>query len=348
MNVHILRSTEYPIEDFNEVVKLLKTHTNSIKIKSHSSFNLEYENDSDVKHWDEFFLNCIGFRRSKNISDDDYVFLLTEFKNHEDYFGWTDESLGNYFIQTSDWNRYFASEVNKHFPISYEVVAWILRSLMYDTQDELLKNAHLRARGCVMDYCDEKEDIILKMRTGDVCNTCLNRIKERGVNPGFLGNIFNTMENIRKGLIYRERNDLLGTISPIRLKLGVYRPKFVLIEMNNLKLNFDETQTALYYFLLQTGGVTLIERINRREELKECYRQVKNEDILENELNETVDFWVNPYNSEPFKQKVSKINKKLKDLLGEGLAKNYLIVNEKGTYKIKLPMDRVIFDRFIG
>jgi hypothetical protein len=38
---------------------------------------------------------------------------------------------------------------------------------------------------------------------------------------------------------------------------------------------------------------------------------------------------------------VSKINKKLKDLLGEGLAKNYLIVNEKGKYKIKLPMNKV-------
>lgn len=341
MNVHILRSPEYPIEDFNEVVKLLKTHTNSIKIKSHSSFNLEYENDSDVKHWDEFFLNCIRFRRSKNISDNDYVFLLSEFKNHEDYFGWTDESLGNYFIQTSDWNRYFESEVNKHFPISYEVVAWILRSLMYDTQEELLKNAHLRARGCVMDYCDEKEDIILKMRTGDVCHTCLNIIRERGVNPGFLGNIFNAMENIRKGLMYRERNELLGTISPIRLHLGVDRPKFVLVEMNDLKLNFDETQTAIYYFLLQTGGIKLNELENKKEVLKECYRRVKNGNISEKELNTTIDFWVDPDNPEVITQKVSKINKKLKDLLGVSLAVNYLIVNEKGTYKIKLPKSKV-------
>lgn len=341
MNVHILRSPEYPTEDFNEVVKLLKTYTNSIKIKSHSNFNLEYENDLDVKHWDEFFLNCIRFRNSKNISDNDYVFLLTEFKNHQDYFGWTDETLGNYFIQASDWSRYFASEVNKHFPISYEVVAWILRSLMYDTQEELLKNAHLRARGCVMDYCDEKEDIILKMRTGDVCHTCLNRIKERGVNPVFLGNIFNAMENIRKGLMYRERNEFLGLISPIRLYLGVDRPKFVLVEMNDLKLNFDETQTAIYYFLLQTGGIKLNELEIKKEVLKECYRRVKNGNISEKELNRTIDFWVDPDNPEVITQKVSKINKKLKDLLGASLAVNYLIVNEKGTYKIKLPKNKV-------
>jgi hypothetical protein len=291
MNVHILRSPEYPIEDFNQVLTLLKTHTNSIKIKGHANIGISYQNESEIKHWDEFFINCIRFRKAKKISDNDYVFLLTEYKNQEDYFGWTDEKLGNYFIQTSDWNLYFESEVNKHFPISYEVVAWILRSLMYETQEELLKNAHKHARGCVMDYCDEKEDIILKMRTGDVCNTCLKRITDRGVNAGFLGNIFNTMENIRKGLMYRERNELLGTISSIRIILGADRPKFVLVEMNDLKLNFDESQTALYLFLLQTGGVKLnqLEDEDKKEQLKECYRQVKNGNISTRELNSTID-----------------------------------------------------------
>jgi len=341
MNVHILRSTEYPIEDFNQVVKLLKTHTNSIKIKGHSNVKINYENDSDIKHWDEFFKICNHFRSAMKVNEIDYVFLLTEFKNQKDYFGWTDETLGNYFIQTSDWNHYFESEVNKHFPISYEVVAWILRSLMYDTQEELKNNAHVRARGCVMDFCDEKEDIILKMRTGDVCQFCLNRIKERGVNPSFLGNIFNTMENIRKGLMYRERNELLGMISPIRIKLGVNRPKFVLTEMNDLVLNFDESQTAIYMFLLQTGGVRLTQVEDLEDNLKEYYRLVKNGNILQRELESTVSYWVNPENPEVLTQKVSKINKKLKSLLGETLAKPYLIKNEKGTYKIKLPMNKV-------
>ena len=203
MTIHLLRSPEYDLRDFNEVLGLLTTHSKSIKFKGHSKVDIRYNDASDVKHWNEFFEICQNYRTKKKISENDYVFLLTEYKNTEDYFGWTDELLGNYFIQTSDWNQYFSAEVNKHFPISYEVVAWILRSLMYDTQEELLKNAHIRARGCVMDFCDEKEDIILNMRTGDVCNECLKRISDRGVNPVFLGNIFNTMENIRKGLMYR-------------------------------------------------------------------------------------------------------------------------------------------------
>ena len=76
MNVHILRSTEYPIEDFNQVVKLLKTHTNSIKIKGHSNVKINYDNDSDIKHWEEFFKICNHFRSAKKVNENDYVFLL--------------------------------------------------------------------------------------------------------------------------------------------------------------------------------------------------------------------------------------------------------------------------------
>lgn len=341
MQVHIVRSSEYNITDYKEVINLLKTHANSIKINEYSNYYFEYSSSENVKNWDEFFDVCDKFRELKKISNDDYVFLLTEYKNQEDFFGWTNEKLGNYIIQTSEWDEYFDQDVNKHFPISYEVVAWILRSLMYDTQADLLENAHGRARGCVMDFCDEKEDIILKMRTGDVCNTCLQRISERGINSGFLGNIFNTMENIRKGLMYRERNDLLGTISPVRIKLGVNRPKFVLTEMNDLTLNFDESQTALYMFILQTGGVRFTQLEYLEDKLKECYKLVKNGNISQRELESTVSYWVNPNNPEVLTQKVSKINKKLKLLLGEKLSNPYLIENIKGKYKINLSQNKI-------
>jgi hypothetical protein len=344
MNVHLLRSPEYPTKDFNEVINLLKAYTNSIKIKGHAKINIQYKNDDSEKSWDELFKICDDFRELKSISLDDYVFLLTEHQNKDDYFGWTDEKLGNYFIQTSGWNRYFESEVNKHFPISYEVVAWILRSLMYDTQEELLSNAHERARGCVMDFCDEKEDIILKMRTGDVCNTCLKRITDRGVNAGFLGNIFNTMENIRKGLMYRERNETLGIVSPIRINLLLANPKFVFTEMNNLELKFDSAQTAIYLTIIELGGLRTKCLADYEDELLNNYLLIKHEPVFENPYRPIVKEWVNPMNTSLFTQKVSKINKKIKDLLGEKLATPYLIVNEKGKYKVNLSQKLIFIE----
>lgn len=341
MTIHLLRSPEYDLKDFNEVLGLLTTHSKSIKFKGHSKVDIKYKDVSDVKHWDEFFEICQNYRTKKKISEDDYIFLLTEYKNTKDYFGWTDESLGNYFIQTSDWNQYFSAEVNKHFPISYEVVAWILRSLMYDTQEELQKEAHLRSRGCVMDFCDEKEDIILKMRTGDVCNECLKRISDIGVNPVFLGNIFNTMENIRKGLMYRERNELLGVVSRIKINLWEKNPKFVLTEMNNIKLDFDSGQTAIYLTIIETGGMKTKCLIDYLDLLVKNYAEITDEENSDIQLIKKVEKWVDPSDSSLFTQKVSFINRDLKNLLGVKLSSNYLIKNEKGIYKVKLPKNMI-------
>ncbi len=341
MNVHVVRSPEYSIEDFKEVINLLKKYTNSIQIIPHPNVTIKYNDEEELKTWEQYFQICDEFRNRKKIHENDYVFLLTEYGNTKDYFGWTDESLGNYFIQTSQWERYFNSEINKHFPISYEVVSWILRSLMYDTQEELWEHAHQRARGCVMDFCDEKEDIILKMRTGDVCNDCLKRISDREVNQAFLGNIFKTMESIRKGLMYRERNEMLGSLSPIRIQLGVNRPKFVLTELNNLTLNFDDLQTSIYMFLLQRESVRIAILENYLEALKDCYRIVKNGNMHEVEIGRTIKNLVDPRNPEVLTQQVSKINKKLKDLLGETFAKPYLVVHIVGKYKVNLPRNIV-------
>lgn len=192
-----------------------------------------------------------------------------------------------------------------------------------------------------MDFCDEKEDIILKMRTGDVCQFCLNRIKERGVNPSFLGNVFNTMENIRKGLMYRERNDLFGTVSPIKINLGEKSPKFILTEMNNLAFDFDDGQTSIYMTIIELGGLNAKCLADYEEDILFNYLRIKHKPQFENKLQPLVREWVNPMNSSLFTQKVSKINKKLKVLLGETLATPYLVTNEKGTYKIKLPMNKV-------
>jgi hypothetical protein len=149
------------------------------------------------------------------------------------------------------------------------------------------------------------------------------------------------MENIRKGLMYRERNELLGMISPIKINLGEKSPKFVLTEMNNIKFDFDDGQTAIYLTIIETGGMKTKCLIDYIDILVKNYAEIKEESKFENELVNVVREWINQLNPSLFTQKVSKINKKIKGLLGETLAKPYLITNEKGIYKIKLPMNKV-------
>jgi hypothetical protein len=149
------------------------------------------------------------------------------------------------------------------------------------------------------------------------------------------------MENIRKGLMYRERNELLGMVSPIRINLGENSPKFVLTEMNNIKFDFDDGQTAIYLTIIETRGMKTKGLSDYENQILHNYLLIKDEPQFDNELVNVVREWINPLDTSLFTQKVSKINKKLKGLLGETLAKPYLISNERGTYKIKLPMNKV-------
>lgn len=336
MKVHVLRSDEFPKEEFNQIMNVLKNGGKTIFYYFYPKTETKYPTDIEVKEWDEFFEVCKKWRDKNNISQDDYVFLLTKYSNTKDYFSWTDKQLGDYFIHAPELSKYFYNKENAHYAIAYEIVASILRSLMYDTQEQLLESAHKKARGCIMDYCDDKEDITLKMRTGDVCYDCVRRIKEREINPTFLGSIFSLLEQIRLGLMFRERNDILEFQSPLRIEFGRNRPKFKLVDLNNLEINFDGIQTLLYILIIKHKGIVLSKLIDYKEDLIFYYKKIKNGNILDKDFNDSINTWVNPDNSEIIVQNISKMNKKINTLLGNGLSKHYRIEFKQGKYNVSI------------
>jgi hypothetical protein len=207
---------------------------------------------------------------------------------------------------------------------------------MFDTQEEILNAAHQKSRGCPLDFCDDKEDIVLKIRTGDVCYDCLTRIKDRGVNPLFLGVVFNKMEEIRKALIFREREDLIEFKSPLRIIYGKNDSKIEFTELPGVVMNFDDLQTTLYCLILKNKSIGVKSFLTVADEFKKLYTIIKNGEITSKEIDNSIKTWTNPENSEIIIQNVSKINTKLISLLGKNLASNYLIKNNKGKYSIGL------------
>lgn len=334
MTVHILRSPEYSKNEFNSIIELLNIKSKFIKIKGYSNEVINYNTSNEIKEWGEFFEICKYWRNAKKVSNDDYVFLLTNYGNKDDYFSWTDEKLGDYFIHSPELGKYFSNPKNQHFATVYEIITCILISLMYDSQEEILNAAHQKSRGCPLDFCDDKEDIVLKIRTGDVCYDCLSQIKDRGVNPLFLGVIFNKMEEIRKALIFREREDLIEFKSPLRIIYGKNDSKIEFTELPGVTMNFDDLQTTLYCLILKNKSIGVKSFLTEADEFKKLYTIIKNGEITSKEIDNSIKTWTNPDNSEIIIQNVSKINTKLTKLLGKNLASNYLIKNNKGKYSI--------------
>ncbi|MBM3187029.1 MAG: hypothetical protein FJZ67_12075, partial [Bacteroidetes bacterium] len=167
MKVHLIRSKGYPVEDFNNVMNLLNKHQGSIEFvpsvpivlpesereeiyntkidfekkapppvsMSRDSNSLHFEarisfpHKANVLTWEQLFNVCNKYRKENFISNDDYVILLNDIPNEKNWFASTDHSMKNMFIQTNDWDWYFGSGTDDRFPISYEIAAWLLRSL---------------------------------------------------------------------------------------------------------------------------------------------------------------------------------------------------------------------------
>lgn len=153
--------------------------------------------------WEDLFSICEKYRSEYDIPEKDLVFLLTDISNDKNWFGAVDRTLTNVFIQTSNWSDFFGARIDERFPVAYEVVVWVLRILMYRNRYELSQQMHLQPKGCMMDFCEDKSQIILKMRTADICSDCLKQIQVRDVSRTALNQILETMDGIRGNILSR-------------------------------------------------------------------------------------------------------------------------------------------------
>ena len=128
--------------------------------------------------------------------------MLTEVGNKYNWFATLDKgNPNNGFIHTADWDMFLSCP--KQFPIAYEVMALLLHRFSFDAQKPITEQAHARAIGCVSDLCMEKKDIILKMRTADVCGDCMTKLKQRMPMPDIM-HALKIMDSLRVKMLYAQ------------------------------------------------------------------------------------------------------------------------------------------------
>jgi len=377
MKVHLIRSQGYSVEDFNNVLNLLRKHRGSIEyvpsepiilpgsetektyidksdfekkdtsvmysISESSRFFKEiiFPHNVPVLTWDQLFSVCVKFRQDNDIDPKDHVILLSDMDNTHNWFGSIDPTLKNYFIHTSNWGHYFGASIDDRFPISYLIAAWLLRSLMYRSQSEIFDNLHKTPRGCLMDLCMDKTEIILKMRTGDICEDCMHAIADRDVNLSYVRQLIEIIDGLRENILFRQRSSILMQNSSIEIR-GLNKNIF-LTELGDLQINLNPKEKALYLlYLNHPEGITRSYLVDHKAELRSYYAilcsQPSNKmidqavdrltDVIDNNMNEVM----------------ARIRGKFKIAVGEEQAKDYSIVSTpEGTHKILLNRELVRF-----
>ena len=314
--------------------------------------------------WDKFFALIDKFRKKKKnalppisplpmpsdvlksesnqVKPEDHVFILTYQGNIEKWFVGSEMHNGrNHFIHLLYWNHYVMSE--PIYPVAYHVMSTILRNQTFGNYNEYMSLFHEKAKGCMMDLCLDKHDIILKMRTADICSVCMEAIQNQGVNQALLRQALQIFDHVRAQVLFRERFVHVPIFSSIRIDRR--NGELIFPEMSNLVVKLNPLELTVYlFFIRHERGIILSYLPDYYEELLQIY-QVLQPSLDRDEAALRIADLTNPL-SNSISEKISRIKSKLKNMLGEEIAASYVIAGPNGGLK-KIGIARDLVEEII-
>jgi len=234
----------------------------------------------------------------------------------------------NYFIATEEWKMYSFTEVL--YPIAYQLATGILKKFMFQNENDYATARHLRPIGCMLDHCQRRKDFTIKMRTADVCVDCQQLIRERNVSEELCLQVFRIMEGIRSHILFKERFNI--TRNSPGLTIDNNGRTIRVRELGNIILPFNPLENTLYrFFLKHPEGIRLNFLQDYRDEIMELYQSNKRYGSIE-EINSRIDDLLNP-SSNSASEKISRIKRKILELVDEYMAQDLLIQGAAGEVK---------------
>ena len=324
MTVWLIRTADYDLVSLETLEGLLNAFDGPLSFKLHSNV---VDNSIVTKGCikPEMALEAIhNFRKTENIQSYDFVCLYTNTRLSNNYFTQGDENR-NFIIHSGDWEIYTKS--GHKFPDSYLLYSNILKSLVYKDYKTMFESLHQdNSLGCYMDLCADKRAILLQLRTGDICEKCLDDIQKQQIDGRLLGQILDAFEGLRKQLLFRNRLEI--ETKPSRLEINA-RGKFILVDYGNIEFSFSPLRKAIYKLYLESAdGFTFAEFLEQESRLLELYKSFQ-QNKTTTELNATIKTICDPY-SMRVHEEISKINAEIVKKLGERVSVNYIIAGERG------------------
>lgn len=374
MRVILTRTEDFRLEDFENVLNLLNSYPGTINFMDGGTLDLNdphgyktFNSKTTFEHqeqviisprihekafsnykrpifplkkkvytWKQLFDTVEVYKIENEIDTNNFVFLLTNQYNDKNWFAFLDPTLRTGFIHTEDWPWFFGDTTDVRYPIAYEVISWVVRGLMYRNQKEIVGGFHKKTVGCINDFCKNKKEITIKMRTADVCEGCIQEMNNKDVPPYYLNQIFSVMDGIRSNLMFRKRISIIN--KPSRIKIDLESKKIFLIDFGNLDIRLNPKELSLYMlFLYHKDGIALNSLFDYQDELFRLYHMISGRENIY-EMTKTVVLLTNYLDGE-LHTTLSRIKSKFIKSLGSELATHYYI-QALPTEVHGIPLDR--------
>jgi hypothetical protein len=279
--------------------------------------------------WNSIFMECEKLRKQHDVGKDEFVILITSHNNDLNWFS-AGNPLGpkDHFVHTEDWDFFVGSD--RRFPIAYQIASGILKKLVFRDHKELNAHWHQEPIGCMLDFCQNKKEVVLKVRTGDICTGCLQFFEDRQVPKPLLKQVFDIFDGIREHMLFKRRHKISGEL-PVLHILQDGR-ELIFPDLGQLSVHLNPLEKTLYmFFLNHEEGVLMSHLPDYREEISNIYRAISNADsnaLMDERISELVD-----PRSNSASEKISRIKRKFTEALGEEMASQFIIAGANGRRK---------------
>lgn len=358
MKVHITSTPEFSVEKLDEIVSLLSSIPGELKFhkgkllteKQYKRLNprLEDINGIDSLTFDEYYDLVQGYRDLLDIPDADFIVLISTIRHNDNWFSAFDKR--NIFVRGDEWD--IISDVDSKFGIAYQCVENIFQSLIdldiinYENEP----NIHIEPIGCINDFCGYKPDILKKLKSADICDSCYNRYKQTGTGDVILAHIVSIIDEIRKEFVISKK----FTKELILDKVRVDNSGNIFIGDRFIKL--EPLPRVVYIsFLKNLDGIQSNQLCENKNLFEKTYQKIKDDDepnpeAIRNLCCKRIDKNSTQLSLKPtFETYRSKLKAALVKTLGQTLTNYYHInyvedQNHQMIFKILLSKDQLDLD----
>lgn len=188
--------------------------------------------------------------------------------------------------------------------------------------------------GCINDFCHQKREIILKLRTADICIDCMHLLKDN-LESATIQQILSILEGVRLQTLFNQ--NFRQNLQPSRMQVTVHG-KIFLTDYGNIAIRLRPLEKTLcLFFLKHPEGLMLHDLARHREELKIIYSLISTSGLM-TEIRDRIDSLVD-VTSNSASEKIAKIKTAFERSVGKDLAKPYYIQGERGNNK-RIPLNR--------
>ena len=196
--IHILREIGVPNRHVEELISCFQRHAGPVELIPVNRPVELPRGDNRLILWEDSFHLLREWRDCNSVPEGEFVYALTSSPNEMNWYSASDRERnprnGFGHVDEYDW----VTTAPSWALTSHYLLTAIVTALLQEAGLSAIETVgHKHPRGCFSDFCGDKADFSLKLRTADICGDCLDLFQQKNIPEELIKQIVKIQESIR-------------------------------------------------------------------------------------------------------------------------------------------------------